>query len=399
MPHKSDNAPIFTSFFITLGFMSLLYWNSLLNVIDYFNVAIEPGFFTILTFAFCFGQVLSFLLSPALFSRLSGKQLLTVCAILCSFLYLAFIYFAEGTSWLTAKKTLTGLVSFFLGFFMATFQGTSFGIAGSISNKELVFVNFGTGLSGVLTNILAVCLALLIPEDANRPLLDTLRNRVFIYALIMLLFLGLYFLVQFLFLKRYPDFFLPVNDETGVLLDPHSNPDAPAGPMEDKQIIHQALWVLLGLAFMYVVTISFVAYLAIKTCFRFDHGNFFIIPFFMFFFNLFDSIGKFFPPSTLLKNDAAIQLTALARLLLWAFTFYLLRANDLSDGLKSPWLRAGLCAVMGFTNGYLTNCYMASATDKFIRSQDKGRIGYYSVLFLILGVVGGSLLNIGLDRI
>lgn len=398
MPLKSDTATIFSTFFVTLGFMSLLYWNSLLNVIDYFNASIEPGFFTILTFAFCFGQVLSFLLSPAFFSRFNAKQVLNICAILCSFLYLGFIYFAEGTNWVNAKKWLTGFASFFLGFFMASFQGTSFGIATSISNRELVCVNFGTGLSGVLTNILAVSLALLIPEDVTKPILETLRNRVFIYAIIMMVFLGIYFLVQHLFLRRFPDFFISRNEEGGLLSQENSN-EVASGPVQDKDIIRGAMWPLLGLLFMYVVTITFVAYLAIKTCIKFDHGNLFIIPFFMFFFNLFDTIGKFLPPSTLIKKDALIHIFSLFRILPWAFTFYLLRAKELHQTWTNPWIRAALCSFMGLTNGYLTNCYMAASADKFYRSEEKGRAGYYSVLFLILGVVGGSVLNILLDRI
>ena len=399
MPIKFDSAPIFSTFFITIGFMSLLYWNSLLNVIDYFNASIEPGFFNVLTFAFCFGQVLSFLLSPAFFSRFNSKQVLNICAILCSFLYLGFIYFAEGTNWLNAKKWLTGFASFFLGFFMASFQGTGFGIATSISNKELVCVNFGTGLSGVLTNILAVSLALLIPEDVTKPILETLRNRVFVYAIVMMIFLGLYFLVQHLFLRRYPDFFIPRNDETGAPLNDNVPNETTSGPIQDKDIINTALWPLLGLLFMYIVTISFVAYLAIKTCIKFDHGNFFIIPFFMFFFNLFDTIGKFLPPSTLIKKELVVHIASFVRLFAWGFTFYLLRAREISESLTNPWIRAALCAFMGLTNGYLTNCYMAISADKFYRSEEKGRAGYYSVLFLILGVVGGTILNILLDRI
>lgn len=397
MVRKSEAVAIFKVYFMTLGFMSLLYWNSLLNVIDYFDASIEPLFFTVLTFAFCFGQVVAFIIGPKLLSRLNNKQTLTMTAVLCSFVYLAFIYFAEGTSYLTAKKLLTGISAFLLGFFMATFQGTSFGIAGSISNSEIVMVNFGTGISGVLPCILATALAQLIPIDPTKPPLETLRNRVFLYALSMLLFLGLYFLVQFLFTRRFPDFWVSTNDTQRDLID--DNP-IPAEPVQDKSIIVKSLSGYVGLSLMYTVTISFVAYIVIASYFKFDkNSTFFVISTYILFFNFFDTIGKFFPASTLIKREVVIQTVAFSRIFLWIFAFYILRANELPESLKNPWIRVSICSLMGITNGYLTNCFMANCTDRFLRSEEKGRAGYYSVFFLILGVLGGSVLGVVLGKV
>lgn len=397
MVRKSEVVAIFKIYFVTLGFMSLLYWNSLLNVIDYFDASIEPLFFTVLTFAFCSGQVIAFIVGPKLFSRLNMKQTLTITAVCCSFVFLAFIYFAEGTSYLVAKKWLTGISSFSLGFFMASFQGTSFGLAGSISNSEIILVNFGTGLAGVLPNVLATALAQLIPMDPKKPPLETLRNRVFLYALLMLVFLGGYFLIQFLFSRRFPDFWVSSNNAHDDLID---NPSTPQEPVQDSEIISRSITAFTGLSFMYLVSISFLAYIVIASYFKFDKSsNFFIISTYMLFFNFFDTIGKFFPAHMLIKREIVIQTVAFLRIFIWIFAFYILRANELSESLKNPWIRVAMCAVMGITNGYLTNCFMANCTDRFARSAEKGRAGYFSVFFLIIGVLAGSILGVVLGKL
>lgn len=400
---KSDGSSIFSLYFVTLGFMALIYWNSILNVIDYFTVFIDGDFFTVLSFAFCAGQLLAFLLSPALFSRLSGQRHLNICAVVCSFLFIGLIYTCAGTSILLLKKALTTFLCLFLGFFMASFQGESFGIAGAISNKEIVLVNFGTGLSGVLTNVLAVAIAVLIPLPADPAFKnETIRNRTFIYGLLMVAFLGLYFLIERLFLRRIPDFFVPRNEQGHLISNPEDQDiGMPAGPVQDKVIIRRCLSLLMGLFTLLGLSVAYVAYLIIATCMRFDKASdLFTIPFYMFFFNLADTLGKFIPAHLLLKSEPVMQTLGAARFLVYAFTFYLLKAPGLeTTAWANPWLRVLLCVLMGASQGYLINSFTAACTDKFVHSVEKGRAGYYSVLFVIIGVLFGSVCNVGIAKI
>lgn len=406
MTRKSDGSTIFSLYFVTLGFMSLIYWNSILNVIDFFAVFIDGDFFTMLSFAFCAGQLLAFLLSPVLFSRISNKSILNLCAVMCIYLLACLIGIPPATSDLLLKKTSCTILCLLLGFFMASFQGKSFDLAGSISNKEIVMVNFGTGLSGVLTNLLAVAIAVLVPlptdpADKNA----TIRNRTFIYGFIMIIFLALYFLIENLFLKRVPDFFAPQGDSRQPISDVEDQytgaPAEPAEPVQDKVVIRRCLGPLTGLFFLLALSVAYVAYLVIVSCMRFDkNSDLFTIPFYMLFFNLADSIGKFIPAHLLLNSEPVMHAISAGRFVLYGVNFFIFKASGIEGTvLASPWIRVVICGVLGVSQGYLINSYTASCTNRFSLSVEKGRAGYYSVLFVIMGVLFGSICNLGIAKI
>jgi len=84
---------IWNFYFIMTGLMSLLCWNVVLNYSLYFETKVSISLLQDYLFAYGFGGLLSFLLSPYIFSSLSSRQtiLLSITVIAVSFFGTIFI--------------------------------------------------------------------------------------------------------------------------------------------------------------------------------------------------------------------------------------------------------------------------------------------------------------------
>lgn len=394
MTNKSNRPFLWASYFIWNGFMSLLFWNSLLNITDYFESSIAPGFFNVLTFVFSFGQIIAFLTMQKFFSSLSKLTLMRLSIVSCNLMIICWIATCESTISVTAKKGLATIASFLLGYFTSSYQGTVFNIASSISGQEIVYTNFGTGVSGVLTNIIAYILTKILPFSDPKDQPAILSKRVYAYVAVILVLTAIYYVCEFMFLTHFPEVHKENSNPDQEAIIGDSKEDNSNAETSNLHIITKIFWILIGLFFMYVVTISFVVYFVINSCIRFDGQTIYTIPLYLFFFNLWDTIGKFLPPRFFLTTEVSIHFASALRLIIWVYMAVLMFGQNPSDTLKEPFIRVVFCIIIGFSNGWLTNCYMAKGAENFSKISEKGLAGYYSVLFLVLGVTAGSALGV-----
>lgn len=106
-------------YFLVGGMVSLICWNSMLNLTNYFNHIISKDTYTYITWSFCFGGILSFILSPVLFQDLSNKKAVYL-ALICTYLtFILVLYFSTLNilfEW-QIKKYVVIFSTFINGFF------------------------------------------------------------------------------------------------------------------------------------------------------------------------------------------------------------------------------------------------------------------------------------------
>lgn len=411
---------IWKTYFITSGVVSLIFWNTILNLTEYFAAVFPASSFTFISFVFCFGSILSFFIAPALFQGMSHKSYINFSLIMCLITFALSFYSCEATERSSLNWKLCVTCFFLLGFFNAALQARLTGMAAYLSKREIVLFNFGTGLAGVGSNILAWLIELAVFGMNNKKrTLHELRFEVIIYCGIIALTLVFFFFWQLFFdfifpqvlrceedlqienvLKSEQSYRVEDEDEVESILSNEKNQISKVPfpsinhPLTKWQIIWKCLDLLLGLTYLLICTIIVVAYFDIKAFFLFDKpGTLISIPVYMFCFNLADTAGKFIPEKKLLTSAVWAHLLNGARTLLPIY-FVMLIYGGAHAFWRLSSVRLLSNVILGLSNGYLINSFMALITDRFHSKQDKSKAAYYAVLFLFLGVVSGSFVNL-----
>lgn len=112
----------------------------------------------------------------------------------------------------------------------------------------------------------------------------------------------------------------------------------------------------------------------------------------MFLFNLGDGIGKFIPEKFFLHKNYLIHGISFSFILFYSYFLYILTYKV--EGIySSPELRCFLIFISGLINGYNTNNFMNGSSSRFTLGMDKGKVGFYSVFFLLLGITTAGFIN------
>lgn len=392
----TEKSPVWKLFFLAGGFVSLFVWNSLLNLVDYFEKALEPNSFSLVAFVFFFGQVTSILTSSIVFRGFKITAALNVSLGCILFGFFCLIYFVEFTLSTDTNKMCVLLASLFLGYTSAYFQSKTFALAAQCSLEELLYVSFGTGLAGVLTNLFSFFVSLVYPTGDDTETLMALRRQVLVYLLMTVIAFVFYLVIQHEFQVMYKDLVERCEEVERELEHAFSDVISyDTRKAEDEWKIMRVVGsLLLGTLFFYAVTLLFVVYFNVKCYFAFDDNrNAFNIAYYMFFFNVSDSIGKIFPPSLTLKSERALWVISILRLAFLGHLFCVL-TNVFSETWATPFIRILINVVLGFSNGLLTNSVYDQVANRFHTRNEKGKAEYLVVLFLMTGVGLGALLGV-----
>ena len=387
--------------FVMGGFISLLLWNTVINVSEYLSNAITKEGFTQMTFTYCFGNVLGFCTAGYFFTSFSRKATINIALALAFVFFFLCIFccdvFADPK---VNQYTVSGL-TFVTGFFIALAQSKITGMAGEAGHHEIVDYNFGTGLAGVATNILAYIFSWCFPTSDPTTQKRMMLMQVYANCIVVIVSLAGFWVLQHLFHKTYtnqldgvgPDIESVLTGESSEIDKQDSSEETPT-----FTLIRTILDTLLGVVILYITTLMVVAYFNIACYFKFDEKkNGFTIPVYTFFYNLFDTLGKFIPPAYLLHNSAMLQSLNSLRLIQPAYFFYILFFSAPAF-MNSPYLRVVSNIILGLGNGYLTSSFFTLNASRFTNTSDKGRSTYFSVLFLCIGVVLGTFINLLLEH-
>lgn len=372
----------------------MIYWNTIINLAEYYIATISRNGFTLMIFSFCFGSIVSFFTGPIVFARLSHKIALNFGIISSVMFFFLSLYTCECTEDAALNQSLTVGTSFIFGYFSSFVQAKITGMASEISNQELVYFNFGTGVAGVSSNMFAYFATRIYPIQNDESDLSVLRQQVLLnVAIITVLFIA-YFLTQYSFDKQNPEILLFEGDrEIENILTETSMLDT-ANSSGEIKIIRKSFHHLVSLTYLYICTILVFSLFNIQAYLNFDRDQTaFTIPIYAFFFNVFDTVGKFLPAQFLIKSSALIELLNGLRTAIPVY-FYLILNYSTSLELTSAYLRIVANIVLGFSNGYFSNSLMMMATNCFQKTLEKGKAAYFSILFLYLGIVIGAFMNV-----
>jgi len=387
--------------FIIGGYISLLLWNTVLNVSEYITQAISNKGFTQMSFTYCFGNVIAFCTANYLFTNMSRKNSMNLTIFLSfAFFFLCLVscsFFADQG---TCQYVVVGL-NFVVGYFIAFAQSKIAGIAGEAGNHEIVYYNFGTGLAGVGTNVFSYIFTRLYPTDNKATEKEMLLKQVYANGIVVIISLAAFWIVQYFFEKRYSEQVIreQASDIESALTEESSQLSQAVASKETDSftMIKTTLDLLLGIVLLYAATLTVVAFFNIFCYTTYDKNiNSFTIPTYSFFYNFFDTIGKFIPPAYLIQNNTLLQSLNGSRVIIPAYFYYILFFK-VPNGVSSPYLRMFCNAVLGISNGYFTSSFFTLGASRFTSSLDKGKATYFSVLFLCIGVVSGSLINLLLE--
>lgn len=391
-----DKTAVWKLFFVAGGFISLFLWNSLLNLVDYFEKALEPNSFSLVAFVFCFGQVASILTASVVFKGYKIRYGLNVALGFVLFSFFCMIYFVEFTRNTETNKLSVIFAAFLMGYVSAYFQSKTFALAAQCSFEEMLYVSFGTGLAGVLTNLFSFFVSLIYPTMDDTEVLSILRRQVLLYLLMTVVCFIVYLVIQHEFQTHYKTLIDKL--ESGERELEHAFSDVisynTTKAEEEWKIIRIAGHILANTTFLYMVTIIFVVYLNVKCYFAFDDNhNTFNVAFYMFFFNIFDSVGKLLPENLIILNSRALSILNFLRIAALVQLFLVL-TDKLDDNWAAPWIRMIWNSVLGFTNGLMTNSVYDQVNRKFRSRYDKGKAEYLVVLCLVTGVGIGALMGV-----
>ncbi len=387
--------------FIMSGYVCLLLWNTVLNLSEYFSNTITQKGFTQMSFAYCLSSVLAFCTSNHIMTSISRKKALNIMILLAFAGFFLCVFGCRLFADQTVSHYFSVGLAFLSGYFISFAQAKISSIAGEAGNHEIVYYNFGTGLAGVGTNVFSWCFTRIFPTGDPATENEMLLKQAYANGVVVIVSVLGFFVIQHLFGKAFGEKPIreQISDIESVLTEESPKPtQLAATPETDTFIMLKTIIdLLLGIFLLYTCTLVVVAFFNIFCFFKFDKNiNYFTIPTYSFFFNAFDTIGKFIPPAYLIQNNGLLQSLNGSRFMIAGYFYYILFCN-VSKTISSPYLRSFANAILGVTNGYFTSSFFTLGASRFSNPADKGKATYFSVLFLCIGVVSGTFVNLFLE--
>ena len=396
---SSSNSVVWKLFFVSSGFINLVAWNSLINLAEYFEKGLGANSFSLIAFLFFFGQLASFLTSYVVFKKLKLRVAFNFAFFMLLATFFLLIFFAEFTTDVELNKLCVIITAFCLGYICSFFGSKSFALAAQSSSEDILFFSFGTGLAGILTNIFAVLVAYIYPTTSDNDEIVVLRQQVIVYLIMMAIAFSFYLIVKYEFQLHFCQLIDRI--ESGEKDIEHAFSEALSFETkkteEEWRIVHIIKWLLIKTTITYIVTIIYVVYFNVKCFLLFDDNkNSLSIAYYMFFFNVFDTVGKMLPESLTIKRVHWALLVAFLRSCVVVSTL-LVTLGVLNESFASSWVRIAANAFMGFTNGLITNSTFGLAANRFRTQAEKGKAEFLILFSIMIGVFFGSLFAVILN--
>lgn len=401
--------------FFLLGAGYLVPWNAFITAIDYFDLLyptlpIDYVFTVVYMIPSC---VCIFLLTffgrriPAALRVNVGLALFIAMLIVVPVMGALFIKNATGT---TATYSITIFAAAMNGVADALVQGSVVGSAGELPPLYMQAVMVGTAASGVLISVLRILSRAIMPQDQSG--IEASAYLYFIVStVIMIACVVSYNLVGKLPVMKYYKKLKTSPDESSNLLDNLDDEDeqSKAQEVERAQIVgnvhktvnpakivsYMRVWrkvqgYALSVAFIYVVTLSIFPGHITEDLHSSYFGDWYAI-LLTAAYNVFDLIGKLLPgfPRFMTQNKAIAIGGSVARVVFYSLFYLCLHGPSF---FQSDSVAIILTSLLGLTNGYLTTLLMILAP-KSVPSEESEVTGFLMVMFVILGLATGSILE------
>jgi hypothetical protein len=420
-------------FFCFSGLMSLLYWNFILNLVLYFELTVEKGFFTYATFAYSIGNILSFTTGKIVFKKLSTSKSIIYNIIGASLLFILMMILMEVINSTLAKKISLLLFVFLYSYFAGYFQGSCSGYASICGPSSISSFTVGTGVAGVFANIVAIIFVFIFPTNDEKTRVQQLGRQMIAYIFFIGIIFVLYLVTYYFYMKKFGHFVTAVDgpddkgsqvleDEEETLNNDDENESDNKTTKSKKtfktnarsfttwkttgserkysyfSVLKRVIDIFFSMIFTYFLTIQIVTFMVVNLASKYDDSNEMAILIYFTIYNLGDTIGKFSPASMNIKNSFVMHLLTLLRGLIQIYFLFMIYTEPPKFFYHCV-TRGIIYLFIGLTNGYFTNIYFYVCINRFNNPKNKNMGGYLMIFGLIIGVtcgtLGGVLWNIG----
>ena len=370
-----------TIYFIINGFLTQIFWNSYSTFTDYFNLINHHSNVSYL-FSMSFGGLLSYIFYSKYLQNWSKMKLILFSSILL-FVSLNLVVFVN-LFFVEFSLEASLVIFFYAGFFAYIFQGLSSGIATKKSANFIKCFNIGTAVSGISVSITGIILELIFKtKDLPKHIAErAYRKQIFIFMILYLVFFCCYFLS----LRKSFDDILDIIDEEDV-------------PAKDEyhfekssvEVVLRNIDINMGVFIMVLSTSNLLSVCVISAKQLYNpelNLNYYFLSF-----SFLDFIFKSMPVWLIPKSFLVSHTLVFGKLLINVFFIYIIWGYPVFF-LNSIVVRIGLTCLSGALNGYLKNSFMVQSRNRFIMSNEKQIVGYYFVLFVLLGILIASFLGV-----
>lgn len=415
---EQQKLPLWRIFFMFSGFMSLLYWNIILNLVLYFSVYIGESFFEFVTFAYSIGNILSFLTGRLVFKKLTMRQAIVANIFSASIIFFTLLFLflyitSTGIAWKVTIILMVGLYSYFNGYYQGTVSGFA-SICGPISISSFTI---GTGVSGFGSNIFAIIFTFIFPTHNEDTQKNELRKQMIAYFIFLIIIFLCYVTVTYLFVKKHGHFMISDEGESGN--QSIENPEQKVTSISEfkesdlltvktgktygtwktlgserkyssMSIIKRVLDVWFAMIFTYYITIQIVTFMIPNLANKYDNnGEMYMLTYFLLY-NMGDTCGKIFPNSWNFKNSFRMHLFTFLRGMIQIY-FLILIYTQPPLFFSHYVFRGAIFLLIGISNGYLTNNFFCLSAMRFSNTRNKDVTGFFMIFALIIGVTFGTL--------
>ena len=418
LTQEQQKMPLWKFFFIFSGFMTLIHWNSVLNLILYFDQVIQPEYFVYLTFAFSVGNISSFLTLNIFFSKVSTKKLL---AVTMSFATLAFVLLGtllEVLEDLLLKKIFSIILVLIIGYSIGTYQGKLSGFTSTCGPISISYMNIGIGISGCFSNVASLIFIFIFPITDLPEIV--MRHQLICYLVFLSLVLLVFMYSLYKYNRKYGHFLddndkeqidqpinLPFLDDFSTLKnkkflpDQHLSTDMRGKTLGSwktfnsepkysafsvfKRILDQ--WA--AILFTFYLTLQIVSFFIPELTKKYDDNNNILMAIYFFSFNFGDTLGKMIPPKYKLKNIFNLHFATLIRILIQGYFVWII-FYDVPLFFSHYMFRITVYLLIGISNGYLTNNFFFHSSERFRNLKNRDKAGFFIVFGLVTGVTLGS---------
>lgn len=381
---------LWKSFFIIGGIIAMIYQYSILSLTEYFALKVRKNIFIYLMATFSTGQLLSFLLLYFIGKRLSVRPTLLISLLLGSIsfglMFMSIYAFPSDNGKLIGCLVFMFINAITMTMFLIKITSLSTGIG----NNELVFLNLGTGLSGVSSNIIIFIFSLIFPFKNNETdYVRQLEYQLIGYSCVIVLMLISFYIVETIFSKKYFD---------NVYKDLRYSTigKSTSHPKDVNATFKHGIDCYAGQFLNYAISIAILSYFLAGAFFQFDFGKskIYTVAVFNFFFNISDFLAKLIPHRLLVKGFVKMHSLSLIRILTILYFVLVIKLDKEGGFFSKGWIRFIILSISGFVHGYLKNVFMTNCADRFNDIGNKEFSGFYSIFAVITGYFFGGVIGL-----
>lgn len=376
-------------YFWMSGLSSLFVWNCMLSLSDYFEDRFSPEATRIYPFFFNVGGFMSFFLYDRIRAHIEFKRVSIVFPIfLVSVFILIYLIGEYGGPRSGFKFNILLALIFLSGFINNIFQVSKIQYSFKFTYLEITYFNTGTGLAGIIANLIALTNASLLEQTA-------FATKGLVYLVFQVLIIGT---ILFIFGKYFATNPPEISDQEAV--DASTEVDSVKGSIAaaEEPLANPSIADTFGriLPCYCNMTLTFAISLGLHPAINFALGlgmqNISMqIQIILLIFNLGDSIGKYSYGVFPLKDGWTPYIISMSRFMFVVIAIWIFMPEGEYPTMSGkPLLSVPFNFLLALSNGFMTSALFSLSSERVPNSHKKNS-GFLMTQGLLLGVSYGAL--------